>query len=303
MIIKQQDEPVIKQVAVVGGTHGNEFTGIYLLKKWERDLALINRPSFETETLFANPQAYQQNKRYIEHDLNRCFDQKHLNDNSLKSIEQLRAKEINNLLGPKGNPRIDFIIDLHTTTSNMGPTLLITQKGDFYNQLAAYISMKMPNVIISCDEDHKSNEEHHFLSSISKNSIMVEVGPVPQSVIRHDVFDQSEEMTMHVLDFIELHNLDKVPALPESTVAYRFIESISLPVNADGTRNGMIHKDIQDKDFTEIKTGQPLFITFDGEVIHYEGEKTLYGSFINEAAYYDNNLAMSLLEKVILNTY
>ncbi len=294
---------MIKQVAVVGGTHGNEFTGIYLLKKWEAEPKVITRPSFNTETLFANPQAFSQNKRYVEHDLNRCFDQRHLEDDSLTSIEQVRAKEINALLGPKGQPRIDFIIDLHTTTSNMGPTLLITQKGAFYNQLAAYISMEMPEVIISCDEDHKANEDHHFLSSISKNSVMVEVGPVPQSVIRHDVFEASEVMTHHILDFIELYNQDAVPALPETTDAYRFIKSISLPVNDDGSRNGMIHKDLQDKDFTEIKPGQPLFLTFDGEVVTYEGEKSVYGSFINEAAYYDNNLAMSLLEKITLKTY
>lgn len=294
---------MIKQLAIVGGTHGNEFTGIYLLKKWENTPSLISRDSFSTEMLFANPQAYEQNKRYIDHDLNRCFNQAHLANEDFASIEQSRAKEINKLLGPKGNPRVDFIIDLHTTTSNMGPTLLITQQGAFYNQLAAYMSMKMPQVMISCDEDHKANEEHHFLSSIAKNCVMVEVGPVPQSVIRHDVFEASELMTQHILDFIELYNTNSVPALPESTVAYRFIESIMLPLNAEGSRNGMIHRDIQDKDFTQITTGQPLFVTFDGDVICYEGEKTVYASFINEAAYYDNNLAMSLLEKITLSTY
>jgi len=294
---------VIKTLAVVGGTHGNEFTGIYLLKKWQDNPALITRASFITEMLFANPQAYQQNKRYIDHDLNRCFDQTHLSNDNLTSIEQTRAKEINQLLGPKGNPRVDFIIDLHTTTSNMGPTLLITKKGAFYNQLAAYISMKMPQVMISCDEDHKANEDHHFLSSIAQDSVMVEVGPVPQSVIRHDVFEASDVMTQHILDFVEHFNNNAVPPLPITTTAYRFIESISLPLNEDGSRNGMIHKDIQDKDFTEIKQGQPLFMTFDGETVCYEGEKTVYGSFINEAAYYDNNLAMSLLEKITLTTY
>lgn len=294
---------MFKTLAVVGGTHGNEFTGIYLLKKWQQQPALIKRASFETEMLFANPVAHKENKRYIEHDLNRCFELQQLDDDSLTSIEQLRAKEINQLLGPKSNPRVDFIIDLHTTTSNMGPTLLITKKGKFYNQLAAYITMKMPEVIISCDEDHKHNSEHHFLSSIAADSVMVEVGPVPQSVIRHDVFDASEAMTMHILDFVELYNNQQVPQLPKTTSAYRFIKSISLPLNADGSRSGMIHKSIQDRDFTEIKPGQPLFVTFDGEEIIYQGDEPVYASFINEAAYYDNNLAMSLLKKITLNTY
>lgn len=302
-ILTIKGSEVISKLAIVGGTHGNEFTGIYLLKKWEKRLALVQRSSFDTEMLFANPNAFNENKRYVDHDLNRCFEQSQLEDTSLASAEQVRAKEINQLLGPKGAARVDFIIDLHTTTSNMGPTLLLTQKGDFYNQLAAYITMKMPDVIVSCDEDHKDNSEHHFLSSIAPNSVMVEVGPVPQSVIRQDVYDASEEMTFHILDFVELYNLNDVPKLPETVTAYRFIESITLPLTEDGRRNGMIHKDIQDKDFTEIKPGQALFKTFDGKTIYYQGEKSVYGSFINEAAYYDNNLAMSLLEKITLTTY
>lgn len=293
---------MIKQLAIVGGTHGNEFTGIYLLKKWQKNTALVERSNFTTEMIFANPQAYVQNKRYVEHDLNRCFSQTDLGNNQLNSIEQIRAKEINQQIGPKGQPRIDFVIDMHTTTTNMGPTLLLTSKGKFYNQLAAYVQLHMPNAMISCDEDHKSNEQHHFLSSIAMDSVMIEVGPVPQSVLRHDVFEQTELMTMLILDFIELHNQDAVPQLPKSITAYRYLESIKLPLDAEGNRAGMVHKDIQDQDFMPIKPGQPIFVSFDGEDICYQGDRVVYGSFINEAAYYDNNIALSLLEKVTLST-
>jgi len=293
---------VIKKLAIVGGTHGNEFTGIYLLKKWQQSPELVARDSFSTEMLFANPAAHQQNKRYVEHDLNRCFSVADLADDSLGSIEQRRAKEINAQLGPKGDPRVDFIIDLHTTTSNMGPTLLITKKGKFYNQLAAYIKLHMPDAMISCDEDHKSNEQHHFLSTVALDSVMVEVGPVGQSVLRHDVFEQSEQMTQLILDFVELHNRDQVPQLPQTVEAYRYLDSIKLPLTSDGERAGMVHRDVQNQDFKLIKPGQPIFVTFSGEEVCYQGDKPVYGSFINEAAYYDNNLAMSFLEKITLST-
>jgi len=293
---------VIKKLAIVGGTHGNEFTGIYLLKKWQESPEMVARDSFDTEMLMANPQAYGQNKRYIDHDLNRCFSVADLANDSLSSIEQRRAKEINQQLGPKGAPRIDFIIDLHTTTSNMGPTLLITKKGKFYNQLAAYVKMHMPDAMISCDEDDKTNEEHHFLSTVALDSVMVEVGPVNQSVLSHDVFEQSAQMTLLILDFVELYNRDEVPELPETIDAFRYIESIKLPLTADGERAGMVHRNIQNQDFKMIEPGQPIFVTFGGQEICYQGEKSVYGSFINEAAYYDNNLAMSLLEKITLST-
>ena len=276
---------MIKQLAIVGGTHGNEFTGIYLLKKWQDNIELIQRGSFNTETVFGNPEAYQANKRYINSDLNRRFNQVELENRTLTGLEEVRAKQINQQLGPKGDPRIDFIIDVHTTTSNMGPTLLLTAKGKFYNQLAAYVQMNMPEVVISCDEDHKTNQEQHFLSSIAKHSVMVEVGPVPQSVLRHDVFEQSERMTLLILDFIELYNTDQLPQFPVTIDAFRFLETISLPLNSKGERIAMIHRDIQDKDFAAIEPGQPLFVTFAGEEICYQGDTTVYGSFINEAAF------------------
>jgi succinylglutamate desuccinylase len=47
----------IKRVAVVGGTHGNELTGIYLVKKFEQLPHLIQRASFASVTCLANPKA------------------------------------------------------------------------------------------------------------------------------------------------------------------------------------------------------------------------------------------------------
>lgn len=291
---------MIKQVAIVGGTHGNEFTGIYLLKKWQQQPVLIQRESFNTETLFANPLAYEQNRRYVDNDLNRRFSEAELAAPQLSSHEERRAKEINQLLGPKGDPRCDFLIDLHTTTSNMGPTLLLTANGPFYNQLAAYAKQQMPDVVIVCDEDHKSNQEHHLLSTICEKNVIVEVGPAQQSVLRQDVFELSERLTGIVLDFIHLYNTDQLPELTGKIEAYRYLESLTLPLNEKGDRLGMVHANVQDRDFQPIHPGDPIFRTFDGKDICYQGDKVVYPSFINEAAYYDNNLAMSLSEKVEL---
>jgi succinylglutamate desuccinylase len=54
----------INRVAIIGGTHGNEFTGAYLMKKFEQFPDLIKRPSFETLTLLGNPKAFAECKRY-----------------------------------------------------------------------------------------------------------------------------------------------------------------------------------------------------------------------------------------------
>jgi aspartoacylase len=261
----------IRTVAIVGGTHGNEFSGIYL------DAA---------------------NKRYVQSDLNRQFKTADLANPLLSNYEQSRAKVINAELGPKGAAKTDFVIDLHNTTSNMGACLILTQPGRIYNLLAGYVKLKMPDAVISRDEDHFAAEDHALLCTVGTFGVIVEVGPQPQSVLRQDVLEQMHEMTQHILDFIELYNTNALPELPKRVEAFRYLHSIKLPLSANGERLGMVHKNIQDRDYQPIEPGAPLFALFDGSEIAYDGTEVVYPTFINEAAYYDNNLAMSLNDKV-----
>ncbi len=290
----------IKQVAIVGGVHGNEFSGIYLVKQYQPTPQHVTRPSFDSRCVWANPEAYYANKRYIHSDLNRQFKNVDLANSSLSNYEQSRAKVLNAELGPKGAAKTDLLIDLHNTTGNMGACLILTQAGPFYNKLAAYVKMKMPEAIISRDEDHFAAADHALMCTLGRYGVLVEVGPQPQSVLRHDVLELMDRMTQHILDFVELYNTDKLPPLPEHTEAFRYLHSIKLPMNEQGERLGMVHKNVQDKDYQPIQPGDPIFMLFDGTEICYEGQQTVYPTFINEAAYYDNNLAMSLNEKVLI---
>lgn len=289
----------INSVAVVGGTHGNEFSGIYLLRKWQQNPQLISRDTFSTQTVFANPKAFEENKRYLDCDLNRQFSLGELNNPELANYEQSRAKAINLQIGPKGNAKTDFIIDLHNTTSNMGPSLILIQSDAFNRKMGAYVKSKMPDAVIVL-EDQTSVEEHYFLSSITKQGVIVEIGPQSQSVIRQDVLDWMEEMTQHILDYVELHNTDSLPELPTSYEAFKYEETLKLPEDENGERIGMVHRNVQDADFKPLRSGDPVFTLFDGKEICWIGDYEAYPHFINEAAYYDNNLAMSLAKKVVV---
>jgi len=288
----------IRTVAIVGGTHGNEFSGIYLEKRYRQQPELMARSSFSCRTLFANPEAHAANKRYVQSDLNRQFKTADLANPLLSNYEQSRAKVINAELGPKGAAKTDFVIDLHNTTSNMGACLILTQPGRIYNLLAGYVKLKMLDAVISRDEDHFAAEDHALLCTVGTYGVIVEVGPQPQSVLRQDVLEQMHEMTQHILDFIELYNTNALPELPKRVEAFRYLHSIKLPLSANGERLGMVHKNIQDRDYLPIEPGAPLFALFDGSEIAYDGNEVVYPTFINEAAYYDNNLAMSLNDKV-----
>jgi succinylglutamate desuccinylase len=133
----------VNVVGIVGGTHGNETNGVYLAKHFLKSPETVNRPSFETKVLLSNENAIKANLRYTETDMNRCFLLKDLEDSSVvDTYEQRRAKEIDQLLGPKGSatPTTDFIFDLHNTTAGTGVALLMAPDDDFAHEIAAFLT-------------------------------------------------------------------------------------------------------------------------------------------------------------------
>ncbi|MEA3455042.1 MAG: succinylglutamate desuccinylase/aspartoacylase family protein, partial [Campylobacterota bacterium] len=140
----------IRKIAITGGTHGNELTGVYLINKFKTDPAIVKREGFETIVMHTNKKAIEKCTRYIDNDLNRAFVQVDLEDSSKSSYEDIAAKLINQTLGPKGadEPNADFIIDLHSTTSNMGLSIVIDIGSKLTWQAAAYLKEKEPRVTI-----------------------------------------------------------------------------------------------------------------------------------------------------------
>jgi aspartoacylase len=285
----------INHVVIAGGTHGNEFTGVFLLKQWQKAPQQVTRTSFKTELLYANPQAITNNKRFIDNDLNRCFSYAQLNDYQRSSTEDDRAKVINQQIGPKGSAKADFIIDLHTTTANMGVNIVFTKLDRFHLGLAAYLLEKMDNVTITLEDS--LGDDHHFLCAIADKHCIIEVGPVPQGLFNHFIIEQTDMATRHILDFVEHNNQDSLPTLKDTIDVYKFVDVISLPLDQDGTQSAMVHKSIQGKDFQMIHEGEPMLQTTAGEVIYYHGPSR-YMAFINEAAYYVKGIAFQTLEKM-----
>lgn len=287
----------INSVAITGGTHGNELTGVYLIKHWRACPEEIARANFKTELHLANPKANHCNRRYVDQDLNRQFHMNDLSNLELCGYEQNRAKALNALLGPKEDPRVDFVIDLHTTTANMGMTLIFNTADPFVVGMAFYVQQKMPHATLFFDPVDRLQD--CFLTSMGRhNGFLIEVGPVPQGLLRADVYLQTKEATEHCLDYIELYNEAALPELPPTRPGYRFIEKVKLPENEYGEITAMVHPNLQNQDYQPIKPGDPFFMTLEGQTIAFDGQSTLYGAFINEAAYYDAHVGLSLMEKV-----
>ncbi|XP_019366728.1 PREDICTED: aspartoacylase isoform X5 [Gavialis gangeticus] len=223
-------EAPVRRVAIFGGTHGNELSGVFLVKHWQKNGAEIQRSGLQVTPFITNPRAVKKCTRYIDCDLNRVFDP----DNLGKVMEDIpyevrKAQEINNLFGPKG----------------------------------------------------------------------VEVGPQPQGVLRADILDKMRKIIKHGLDFVRIFNEGE--EFPPCTIeVYRIIEKVDYPRNKNDEIIAIIHPCLQDQDWQPLNKGDPIFLTCDGETIAYEGDSTVYPTFVNEAAYYEKKEAFVKTVKVKL---
>ena len=138
----------------------------------------------------------------------------------------------------------------------------------------------------------------HYAASTSplRHGFTIEVGPVPQGVVRHDAVEKTERALHALLEFMQCYNddatsLDKtlrsmyeknkfrVPCFKSATASRKQemsgrISWDSVPENPN-IPSLMVHKNLQDKDYQQVRTGDPLFVDLDGVEVPYDGA---YGS-------------------------
>lgn len=272
-----------KKIFIFGGTHGNEWTGIYAVTRYAEHFKRMY-PLLKLEFIFANPEAHQLNKRFKDEDLNRAF--QFLDTERAHSYEHARAAEL--------KARIDaapcMVIDLHTTTANMGKTLILTDYDPLNLYLACVTAQKFSDArIIGSPDPHKK-----YLASQSKHSLMIEVGPVANSVIDPSAL----EGTIALIDTI-LQALQDLPTeLHGSFDLYEEVQDVPYPLTPQGELNAYIHSNFQGRDFTPVQGEITPFQSFDGQKISMNISQELYPIFINEAAYYPQHLAFTLCQKI-----
>ena len=289
----------IKRVVIFGGVHGNELTGIYLVKKFDRAPHLIARSTFETIALLGNPEACAIGRRYVDTDLNRCFLRQDLENLTLSSYEARRAREIYQIFSSKNSQQSNLIIDMHSTTSNMGLTVICATNHPYNLQLAAHLTSLYPGlkILTPATQDRDSP----VLRSLSKFGFTVEVGPVAQGVLDASLFCQTEELVSAILDAAEAYNLGTISPVKNPLTIYQSIGAIDYPRNEKGEIEAAIHPQLQFRDYEPLNPGDPMFLTFDGESVLYQGKSTVYPIFINEAAYYEKGIAMCFTQQLVIN--
>ncbi|ELV09497.1 N-acyl-aromatic-L-amino acid amidohydrolase (carboxylate-forming) [Tupaia chinensis] len=291
----------LRRVAVTGGTHGNEMSGVYLARHWLRDPSELQRPSFSAMPVLANPEATAACRRYVGRDLNRTFTSTFLTARATPDdpYEVTRARELNQLLGPKASGRaFDFVLDLHNTTANMGSCLIAEAAHNiFAMHMCHHLQLQSPELPCRVFLYQLPGVETYSVDSVAKNGMALELGPQPQGVLRADIFLRMRALVAAALDFIELFN--QGTAFPAFEMeAYRTLGAVDFPRTDDGGLAGFVHPQLQDQDFQPLRPGAPIFQMFSGEDVLYEGDSTVYPVFINEAAYYEKGTAFFQTEKL-----
>jgi len=266
------------RIAIFGGTHGNEPVGVEVIKALRH---LKPKTEFHTyETFIGNPEALKRKVRYIDSDLNRAFGK----NGSPKGAELKRSLELEQKI--RGN--FDLIIDLHTTTTNMGLTAILNNSHKTSRETCCLLQSKNKNLKLI--EETELDDDCNHLGRLAPACVTIEVGPVANNVVSGDLVLKTYKLVLDILnfDFSQKFNFDKIEV-------YKTLETLTYPPE----EGWYIHPSIEGSDFRPLKTGQPIFINIKNETINYRGDSSAFPFFINEAAYLESGSAMILAVKQV----
>lgn len=297
---------MINTIVVAGGTHGNERTGVSLVKKWMDKPECYKSlcPSANVDLVLCNPEAVRLNRRYRDFDLNRAFSQACLDVTAEPmQYEFRRARELNGIYGPKGaNTRTDLILDVHNTGSNMGYCLILSARDPFTMKASAVLTQEFEDTWIYYQPEERSASP--YFGTVAKADVCIEIGPQQHGTLNAAIFERSEKIVKRYLELAEEWNRGELQKRePIQVEVYTQFRDLGYPKpQGGGAILAMIHPDLDGRDYRELKKGDKLFRTFDGEDVLFEGEpdgRPVYPIFINEPAYYEKDIAMSLTVKTV----
>ena len=285
----------LKKILIVSGTHGNEINPVWAISKFRKQENSIDK-NIEFKYIIGNPLAYERGSRYIDKDLNRSFNSSKNNlDNSIYEIN--RANLLVEKFGVKGLDPCEIAIDLHTTTANMGTSIVIYGRREKDFCLAALLQHKFGLPIYLHEKDEKQTG---FLVEAWPCGLVIEIGSVAQNFYDPQIINKFLVIISSLRDEINKLKNNQIK-LPQSLTVHGHQGSIDYPREKNGDIRALIHPKRMNEDWKPIKKGDPLFMDIEGDTITYKGEDTIWPVFIGEVAYKEKNIAMSYTKKEVIN--
>jgi len=285
-------------ILVVGGTHGNERHAPWLLDHWRADPASLAQHGFALQLVVGNPRALAAGRRYIDRDLNRSFAPHLLADSQQQSLEVQRARELLHRHGPQGLEPALLVLDLHSTTAAMGNSLVLYGRRPCDLALAAGIQQRLGLPVYLHEADAAQSG---FLVERWPCGLVIEVGPVPQGVLRAVICQQTQAALEAALAVLAAAGAGEL-RLPPRLVVHRHLGSVDLPRRGDGSPAGLLHPSLEGADWRPLRPSDPVFSDSSGCPVslgaalppHLPAQGSYWPVFINEAAYGEKGIAFSL---------
>ena len=283
----------LKKILIVSGTHGNEVNPVWAMDQFcKQDNITAN--NIEYKFIIGNPLAFKKGVRYLDSDLNRSFDFKKNLDKT--NYEFDRAKFLVDNYGINSSEPCEIAIDLHTTTANMGTSIVMYGRRNKDFCLAALLQNKfgLPIYLHENDKNQKG-----FLVEAWPCGLVIEIGSVAQNFYDANIVNRFLIIITNLRDEINKlkNNLIK---LPKELIVHVHQGSVDYPREKNGSIKGIIHPERINQDWEQIKRGDPLFLDINGNTIFYSGDVDIYPVFIGEVAYKEKNIAMSYTKKEVI---
>jgi aspartoacylase len=292
-------------VLVVAATHGNERNAPWLMEQWRRRPDLLASAGLELELVIGNPEALAANRRYIERDLNRSFAPELLADPQRRELEIVRARELLARHGPGGEHPCRAVIDLHSTTSGMGNSLVVYGRRPPDLALAAAIQSRLGLPVYLHEADPAQTG---FLVERWPCGVVIEVGPVPQGLVQARICRQTQLAVEAACACLAEAAQGRL-RLPQGITVHCHGGSLDLPRDRQGAASATLHPRLQDRDWRPLQVGDPLFWSPSGSLVwpgagsgaplkaaELDGEAR-WPVFINEAAYGEKHIALGLTRR------
>jgi len=289
------------RLLVVAGTHGNERNAPWLLEQWRHRPQLLASAGLDLELVIGNPAALAANRRYLDRDLNRCFTPELLADATRPELEIQRARELLACFGPQGHAPCPVVIDLHSTTSGMGNSLVLYGRRPADLALAAALQARLGLPVYLHEAD---TAQTGFLVERWPCGLVIEVGPVPQGLVQAAICRQTQLALEAVCAAVAEAAWSSL-RLPQGLSVHLHAGSLDLPRDGSDQPLAVLHPQRQSRDWRPLQPGDPLFWQADGTVQCVASGSTeplsaaagLWPVFINEAAYGEKHIALSLTRR------
>ena len=277
----------VKCVAIVGGTHGNELTGIALTHTYRKTDVLSKRyPSLRCLTVTGNPDAVRLCQRFCDKDLNRCFTADILATKKSHNVEEkslLEERRARQLADSFKENEVDLCIDFHNTTSSSN-CIIISEWDPFSYHCALFMLEEAhhlnPNIKLFSpaplpDGDpwlpdlHAHQSPFANVGSSVRANLGIEIGPQSHGTLHEWTYKLADTLLRAALTFCELYNTGQLHPAVDDREIFVLNHAVRFPdVDEEGPDlerlSSAIHPALQGRDFHPLHFGDPAFVLFGG---------------------------------------